>query len=190
MSVPDLGGSNPDKQWFSVLVLLLENRFCSLRILAISSPIVLWIVSHGTLCKLLSSRPDASSHRSSLFFPVWPPYCNIWYTYMLGKNKHLYTNLDVLSSPVLPPGPQCTRLHPSLSTLNLLKSSTSYSHGTKRLQFHYKMWAKGGKRRRFPFLSSPNLMYYWGDRLRSVRFIRVWHFKFDFLQAWLPSTFD
>ena len=33
-SVPDLGGSNPDKQWFSVLVLLLENRFCSLRILA------------------------------------------------------------------------------------------------------------------------------------------------------------
>ena len=50
MSVPDLGGSNPDKQWFSVLVLLLENRFWSLRILArpivgkagdISSPIVL-----------------------------------------------------------------------------------------------------------------------------------------------------
>ena len=30
----------------------------------------------------------------------------------------------------------------------------------------------------------------WGDLLRSVRFIRVWHFKFDFLQAWLPSTFD
>ena len=29
-----------------------------------------------------------------------------------------------------------------------------------------------------------------GDLLRSVRFIRVWHFKFDFLQAWLPSTFD
>ena len=50
---------------------------------------------------------------------------------MLGKNKHLYTNLDILSLPVLPPGPQCTRLHPSsqlsLSTLNLLKSSTSYS---------------------------------------------------------------
>ena len=127
-SVPDLGGSNPDKQWFSVLVLLLENRFCSLRILAISSPIVLWIVSHGTLCKLLSSRPDASSHRSSLFFPVWPPLCNIWYTSMLGKNKHLYTNLNILYLLVLPPGPQCTRLHPSFqlswSTLNLLKSST------------------------------------------------------------------
>ena len=50
---------------------------------------------------------------------------------MLGKNKHLYTNLDVLSLPVLPPGPQCTRLHPSSqlswSTLNLLKSSTPYS---------------------------------------------------------------
>ena len=29
-----------------------------------------------------------------------------------------------------------------------------------------------------------------GDLLRSVPFIRVWHFKFDFLQAWLPSTFD
>ena len=29
-----------------------------------------------------------------------------------------------------------------------------------------------------------------GDLLRSVWFIRVWHFKFDFLQAWLPSTFD
>ena len=32
--------------------------------------------------------------------------------------------------------------------------------------------------------------FWWGDLLRSVRFIRVWHFKFDFLQAWLPSTFD
>ena len=30
----------------------------------------------------------------------------------------------------------------------------------------------------------------WGDLLRSVRFIRVWHFRFDFFQAWLPSTFD
>ena len=29
-----------------------------------------------------------------------------------------------------------------------------------------------------------------GDLLRSVRFIMAWHFKFDFLQAWLPSIFD
>ena len=50
---------------------------------------------------------------------------------MLGKNIQAYTNLNTLYLPVLPPGPQCTRLHPSsqlsLSTLNLLKSSTPYS---------------------------------------------------------------
>ena len=83
---------------------------------------------------------------------------------MLGKNKHLYKNLNILYLPVLPPGPQCTRLHPSfqlsLSTLNLLKSSTPYSHGTKRLQFHYKKRAKEGKRRRFPFFyKQPELSY-------------------------------
>ena len=154
MSVPDLGGSNPDKQWFSVLVLLLENRFWSLRILA-----RLEIFQVQQFCELshmelfANCSPVALTHHlidllfSFLFGHHYVTF-DIHITYMLGKNKHLYTNLDVLSLPVLPPGPQCTRLHPSfqlsLSTVNLLKSSTSYSHGTKRLQFHYKMWAKGG----------------------------------------------